>query len=312
MDQQLLDIIEQSAAVPTMPQVVTRFIEISADPDYKADELVEVLSVDPGITSELLRLTNSPLFGLSRKVSSLKQAVTLLGMNRVRTLVLGRYLVGRMQGILREPGNFSLSYYWRRSLTQAVLASRLADHLAPQYREEAFIASLLSDSGVVVMAQAIPERYESILSEYAPLRGQNLDQMERDLFGITHAEVSALVLEKWMLPQLVVGAVRRHHDSDLELPTSTERQLPLIVAAANNVAKLLCEKPDRANVVQYCQQAIEKLGIDVAGLARVLDQMQNDINQFADLLGVGIITSHIYERVIEMVQKELSAQAVAT
>lgn len=310
MDREVLELIEQSAAVPTMPQVVTRFIELSANPDYKLDDLIEVLSVDPGISSELLRLTNSALFGLSRKVSSLKHAVALLGLSRVRTLVLGRYLVGRMQqGWQKRDGlSFSLSYYWRRSLTHAVLASRLAEHLAPRYREEAFIGGLLADSGVMVMAQAMDQRYQPILAEYAPLRGQNLPDLERELLGICHAEVSAMVLEKWMLPETVVEAVRQHHEVFEGPATSTDRQLPRIVAAADKIAKILCEKPDQQTVAQSCQEAIEGLGIDLVGLARVLDRMQDDIQQFAELLGVNVITSRIYERVIEVVQNELTAQ----
>jgi len=308
MDQQVVALIEQSAAIPTMPQVVTRFIELSADPDYELDDLVEVLSSDPGITGELLRMTNSALFGLARKVTSLKQAVALLGMARVRTLVLGRYLIERMQQGSDLPDEFDRDYYWRRSLTQAVLASRLAEHLAPKYRQEAFIAGLLSDTGVVVLAQALPSEYQSLLAEYVPLEGGRLFEMEAERLGTTHAAVSAMVLEKWMLPELVVSAVRRHHESFGQTQTEPD-QLAHIVAAADAVSRLLCKKPDRSTVAENCRKALDGLGIGTAGLARVLGQIQDDIQQFADLLGVSVIRSNVYHRAIQLIQDDLLATA---
>jgi len=310
MDQQVLALIEQSAAIPTMPQVVTRFIELSADPDYELDDLVEVLSSDPGITGELLRMTNSALFGLARKVTSLKQAVALLGMARVRTLVLGRYLVERMQQGVELPSGYDRDYYWRRSLTQAVLASRLAEHLAPRHRQEAFIAGLLADTGIVVLAQAMPDRYQSLLAEYTPLKGKCLFDMEVERLGVTHADVSALVLEKWKLPEVVVGAVRRHHESFTQTATE-EDQIAHIVAASDAVSKLLCEKPDHTTVAENCRKALDGLGIGTAGLARVLGQIQDDIQQFADLLGVSVIRSNVYNRAIQLIQEDLLATAQA-
>ncbi len=310
MDQQVLALIEQSAAIPTMPQVVTRFIELSADPDYELDDLVEVLSSDPGITSELLRMTNSALFGLARKVTSLKQSVALLGMARVRTLVLGRYLVERMQQGSELPSEYDRDYYWRRSLTQAVLASRLAEHLAPRHRQEAFVAGLLADTGIVVLAQAMPDRYQSLLTEYVPLKGKRLFDMEAERLGVTHADVSALVLEKWMLPELVVSSVRRHHESFGQTATE-EDQIAHIVAASDTVSKLLCEKPDHTTVAENCRKALDGLGIGTAGLARVLGQIQDDIQQFADLLGVSVIRSNVYNRAIQLIQEDLLATAQA-
>ena len=155
MNQEMLDLIAGSAALPTMPQVVIRFLEISADEQCNVGDLIAVLATDPGIASELLRLSNSSLFGVTREISSLQQAVTLLGMARVRILVLGRYMVERVDSDATTGVDFDFSYYWRRSLGTAVLAARFADQLAPRRREEAFIGGLMADVGVVIMTRAI-------------------------------------------------------------------------------------------------------------------------------------------------------------
>ena len=95
MNAKVADAISKSAAVPSIPQVVTRFLEVIQDPNFDYDDVVKAIGADAGTVSEILRLANSALFGVSRKVTSLRQALTLLGPRRTRSLVLGRYLVER-------------------------------------------------------------------------------------------------------------------------------------------------------------------------------------------------------------------------
>src|SRR2546423_22112 len=97
MHTQTLEAIKRSSTIPSMPLVATRCMEITQDPNCSYNDLVELLNTDPGIASDILRLANSPLFGVSRKVSVLKQAVTLLGVKRIRNLVLARYLVQSLE-----------------------------------------------------------------------------------------------------------------------------------------------------------------------------------------------------------------------
>jgi len=133
MNASVLESIKKSAAVPSMPQVVLRFLEIMQDPDFDYADLVKVLSADPGTVGELLRLANSALFGVRNKVVSTKQALTLLGPKRVRSLLLGRYLVDTMTH--RKVAGLDMSYFWRRSLTSSLLASHLANEKIKPHRD---------------------------------------------------------------------------------------------------------------------------------------------------------------------------------
>jgi len=303
-----LDLIVRSAALPTMPQVVTRFIELSAEPEYKVDDLVEVLATDPGISSELLRLTNSALFGVTRQVSSLKQAFTLLGLGRVRTLVLGRYMISQIGPGDVERSDFSFSYFWRRSLSTAVLAAKFAHHIAPKYREEAFIGGLLADIGVVILLKSLPQRYGPIAAEYAPLRGEHFLDRELQELGVTHADVGALVLERWMLPPLVVEAVRHHHAA--EIPEAAEQEdawrLAAIIHGSQLIAKLLCEDPRKNPVYDICKVAMDKVGLDVGVLPEILTQVEGTIRELAELLGIELIRSDVYNRISQLIAEELA------
>ncbi len=309
MQQDLLDLISRSTTLPTMPQVVVRFLEISADERSDIQQLITVLKADPGICSELLRMTNSALFGMTRTVSSLQQAVALLGLGRVRTLVLGRYMVNQLDSSASQLEGLSFSYYWRRALASAVLATRFAEHLAPTQREEAFVGALLCDIGVVAMLQAIGKVYSQIVVDYAPLHGDDYVDRERAALGLTHADVSAMILEKWMLPPAIVEAVRHHHIEDLsDVSDQATRDLAMIINASGRLGRILCEKPEKTVITQACAAAMRVLRIDTPMLQQTFKDIEPVIREFADLLRIYIVRSNVFSRICEIISQELTGQ----
>ena len=149
MNAKILEAIKRSAAVPSVPQVVTRFLEIMQDPGFDYDDLVKVLSADAGTVSEILRLVNSALFGIRHKIVSLRQALTLLGPVRTRSLLVGRYLVDAMHR--KNVEGLDMNYFWRRSLASSIVAARFADSVVPNQRDETFISALLADIGIPML-----------------------------------------------------------------------------------------------------------------------------------------------------------------
>ncbi|MCG3138234.1 MAG: hypothetical protein HJJLKODD_02095 [Phycisphaerae bacterium] len=303
---ELMEAIKRSGAVPSMPQVVMRFLEIIQDPEFQYDDLVAVLSTDPGTASEVLRMSNSALFGVARKITSLKQAMTLLGPRRVRSLVLGRYMVEAIGA--RGLGSLDENYFWRRSLACAVVTTRFADLQAPNYREEAFIAALLADIGIVILAEELPSEYQPIIQLFAPMGEANLALLEKEALGITHGEVSAAVLEHWQLPEIICEAVARHQ---LDITAATEpTHLARIINAADQISKLLCESPDSQTLVQDCQRALSMINLDLATLCEILDQVEIDVTEFASLLHIPIVPSSTYQLIRKAINDALAPSAV--
>ncbi len=306
MDTTVFDPMKHSAAIPSMPQVAVRFLEIVQDPDFDYREVVEVLSSDPGTTSDILRLANSSLFGVTRKVTALPHAMTLLGIRRVRALVLGRYVVesiGQKGCASVEP-----AYYWRRSLTTAVLAARLADALTPDRREEAFIAGLLADIGIVILDEAIPKKYRAIAEQYKAGGNPDLAVTEKALLDTNHGQVSAAVLDRWKLPQAVCQAVRWH---PWELKEQGKDLLADIVGAADRVSKKLCEPPaDIDAVVADCREIAHVLNLAPESLARCLMEIEQHITELSSLLRIDVIASQVY-RLIASKLEEYLLQPVA-
>lgn len=308
MDENILALIESGGAIPSMPQIVTRLMEITHEEDYKIEDVINLLSTDAGVASDVLRLANSPLFGLTRKVSSLTHATALLGIKRIRTLVMGRCMVEKVNA--GDEGIIDGSYYWRRSLATAVLAARFAEYAAPRQREEAFMSGLLSDVGVVVLARALPDKYAPAARAYAPKRDTDLIAVERDTVGVTHPDVSALVLERWALPLAMSQAVRHHHDRPIpaDLP-ETVGELARVVSGAADISSLLCEVPDQSVIADTCTQAMEIVGLGVGVLGRILTDIETDVSELASVLNIDVIPSRVYELIAKTVADELTPQS---
>lgn len=309
MHAETLEAIRRSAAIPSMPLVATRCFEMTQDPNCNYDRLVELLSTDPGIAAEILRMSNSALFGVARKVTSLKQSISLLGIKRLRDLVLTRYLVQRLE---QNPTQLiDISYFWRRSLTRAVVAARLADAVLPRRRDEAFIGGLLAHLGVVVLSRALPSAYAPIAAAYKPLGGDAWKQGEYNLLGITHGEVSALVLEEWSLPASLVDAVRHHQAFTPPPADAPGRELVAVLDAADAIAAVLCEAGNPVMAAEACMAAADLVGLGAPVIVATLPLVEQDVEALAGMLRVDVIPNKIFGLIAQQITLNLAAPSGA-
>ncbi len=302
MKAEVFEAIKRSAAVPSMPAVVVRFLEVIQDPNFEYDHVVRTLSADAGTVSEILRLANSPLFGVRNDVTSLKVALTLLGPKRTRSLVLGRYLVEMMGG--RSVDALDMSYCWRRSLVCASAASHFAKVVLPGSREEVFISALLCDIGIPILAQSFPDRYAPIVERFVPYGADLTPEDETSAVDTTHAEVSALVLSYWKLPDVVTASVRLH-----QAPPVADAREPMRIArlirAADQISKLLCEIPDERRIEPVCSEALKWAGCGVGVLMDMLPRLEKEVSELANLLRIDVIPSRVYEVIAQTLQEKL-------
>ena len=193
-----------------LPVLETTYLELQKrldDPDASVDQLATLVERDIGMAAKILKLTNSAFFGLRRSVASVSEALQLLGVDTVKSLVL-------MEGFLNQvrmglPRGLDLNQVESSSYRAAQVARRLAQAEAPALAEGAFTAGLLHLSGLLVAARAQPQAYADILLrlEHEPL---SLPELEREVVGIDHAQVGAYLLGLWGLPEGVVEGVRSH------------------------------------------------------------------------------------------------------
>ena len=210
MNQDLLDEILRCNSLPTLPGIAMQVLELVRRPDLDIREIASLIRNDPALSSKLLKTVNSSFYGLSRRVSTITQALVILGLQSVKTLALGFTLVGGLSKA--SPEGFDHMGYWRRSIYSAIAARTLAEALSVVHTEEAFIAALLQDIGTLAMYTALGERYASLVAGSAQHLG--LLDLEDQKLGLNHAKVGRVLAEEWSLPPLLTVPIGCHHEPD--------------------------------------------------------------------------------------------------
>jgi two-component system cell cycle response regulator len=286
-EQELLKRLKSSSTIPSMPQVIHRFLDVVRDPVFSYDDLVDVLSTDPGLTGDVLKLANSAFFGVNRRVAGLHQALALLGMRRVRSLVLGRHMVRSM--CCGESHNDLFDIFWHRSLATAVVSSRFAKRHAAALAEEAMVAGLLADAGVIVMAEGLQD-YVPLLEHYPTDAPAAYAAREREALGLDHAELGAAILEDWQLPAFIIEAVRRRYAGwPARACNSEQRSLAQLLNGAGQVSWLVTGRRADEVIVGTCLEAAEQVGTDLSGLLEVLDETELDVQELGSLLQIQVL-----------------------
>jgi putative nucleotidyltransferase with HDIG domain len=235
----LESIIARTGDLPAMPGIAVKVMEMVGDPGTSAKDLQEVISHDQALTTKVLKIANSAMFGVSRDISTLSHAIMILGFSTIRSIVLATstksiYLKGK------STGGFSMKLLWDHSIGCALVARRLARETHTVNLEEAFIAGLLHDIGKTVINLLFASRYEEVISQVYN-GGESFATVENRLMGFDHTQVGALVLRKWNLSRSLEDAVLHHHDP---ANATANPKLTAVVSLANSYCKKLGIGPE--------------------------------------------------------------------
>ena len=197
--------------MPSLTTTVKKVLEICNDPNASPNDLNRVISLDPVLTGQVLKLINSAYYGLPNRIASLTRAIIMLGLNTVKNLVLATSVLTGFKGNAHRRDVYT-DTFWEHSLNVGVTAKVLADLMEiPALEQEAyFVAGLLHDLGKLPMAACFAEDYtrmrleaEKSLSSYA--------RIERHLFGFDHCHVNRLIVAKWHLSKAMGNVLIYHH-----------------------------------------------------------------------------------------------------
>lgn len=218
------------ASLPPAPTLVTELLGLFRDPDRDIDHVVKLISYEPALTAQILRISNSACFAGDQPPSDTFEAVSRLGFYQVYCLVASifgaktRAMEGAAKGI-------SVDHAWRHSVTVAVGAS-VTEGETGEAKASAFTAGLLHDLGKLVLASAERDRYAAIIQR-ARDEGVALATLERAELGTDHAELGGELMRRWKLPPDITAAVRYHHQLEASAPYQT---LTAAVQAGNLIA----------------------------------------------------------------------------
>lgn len=261
--------VHRTGQLYSLPAVAVEVLRLTGEPRVDTRAVKECIERDPALTTRLLRVVNSSLFGVSRQVTDLGQALSLLGTRPLKMLVLGFSLPKDLFAGLEAD---VLARYWRRTLIKAVAARDLAERLWQASGDEPFIAGLIQDIGSLALIQHVGPAYLQLL-DYVQTHGGNLLDRELETLGFDHIVLSSRLLSHWGLPEPLCAAISVPPEESriAELPAG-QRPLPQMLHLAELLVRLI-EQPygpalrDLLSVgARYCGLTYEKLQALVAGV----------------------------------------------
>jgi putative nucleotidyltransferase with HDIG domain len=206
----LRGLVTRLGQLPAVPVLYRRITELCESDRGNTDQLAAIIGQDMAMTAALLKLANSAFFSLRQAVTSPAEAISVLGIDLLKALVLAQGLFGQV-GAFRIP-SFTIQHLWQHSLAVAAAGQRIAEaeQAGSRRASEFFTAGLLHDVGILILASRFPEDYTRVL-ETNRRSGADLESSEFHVFGATHAELGAYLLALWNLPAPVVEAAAHHH-----------------------------------------------------------------------------------------------------
>lgn len=198
-------------SLPSLPSLYTELLEELESPRSSMENIGKIISRDLGMVTKVLQLVNSAFFGLPRRIEEPAQAVTLLGIETVKALILGIEVFTKFEGGCAT--GFDLEGLWSHSLSVGSLSRILARHerLPKEQVDQAFMSGMLHDIGKLILASRCPEQYQEVLKAVDSTEDQDLWRVEQSNLGTGHAEVGAYLLGLWGFPDSIVEAVAFHH-----------------------------------------------------------------------------------------------------
>ncbi|MFO0897920.1 MAG: HDOD domain-containing protein [Pirellulales bacterium] len=278
----------------SLPAVALEVLELTGHPRVDTRALKAAIEKDPALTTKVLRVVNSSLFGLSREVRDLNQALALLGTKPLKLLVLGFSLP---PALLTGLESRVLGRYWRLALTKAVAARELNELLWRQSGDDAFIAGLLHDVGLLVLAQRLGESYNGFVDR-ADAEGLELGPLERSAVGFEHTDLSAALLGHWKFAPSLVEAVRNAMHP--EAPASDDmatRQLTSVLRLACDLTQLVLHG-DTSRLGRMLEQTGTPRPLTAERLQAIATSLAAKVAALADGLSVELPPGRDYQAVL--------------
>ncbi|MGE3076334.1 MAG: HDOD domain-containing protein [Dehalococcoidia bacterium] len=208
------DVLSAIEALPPLPAVALRVMEVAQNPKSSASDLALVVSSDPGLSGRLLRVVNSAAYRRTREITSVQDALVTLGFVQARNMAISGAIAGAYAPDALN-ALFRIEVFWRHSIAVAFKAAELAGKSRRIDVPSAFTAGILHNMGRLAMFYADATALDQAIAQCLA-RGAALEELEGELLGYDHAEVGGMLAARWKLPADIQDAVARHHSAPID------------------------------------------------------------------------------------------------
>jgi len=272
--------VKNVTALATLPEVTTQIIATVEDPKSSAGKLHKIIAHDPSLAARILKVVNSAFYGMPGQVGNVDRAIVLLGLNAVKNIAVAASLGQMFRGAKLGEG-FSAKDLWTHCVSVGVAARQLARNLKLPNADEAFLAGLIHDVGILVELQTWPELLQKICWT-AKSSGTPFCEVERQILTVDHTQLGMALAEQWRFPVSCQQVAGFHHD-----PAASSDEYRKLVAIVYIADTICCQSAKGFNLTAAGQQLdpvlLSNLGIDNAAVEQLKSTLTQNI---ADAMNV--------------------------
>ncbi len=269
-------LVRQVRHLLSLPTVCLKVMEMINQPRTTSRDLEKVLAQDPPLTAHILKMANSPFYGMCSRIDTLSRAVSVIGTRRIANLVLAVSTVKTFNKMTN--GIVSIENFWLHSIYCGVIANLLANRCGRKHDESIFVAGILHDIGQLILFNKKPdETREALLRMQSDTEEHAFHHYEDQVLGFNHMQVGAELARTWRLPDKLITCIACHHHPD----TAPEHRLEVsLVHIANALAGLAeLHSTDLSDVPPVHPLAWELTGLDAAEVTAVIEQAQQQFTE---------------------------------
>ena len=275
------EFIDQIENLPATPQLLPELMKLVKDPDVDSERIVKLISLDPSLIANVLRICNSAFYRGAESISSLDEAVMRLGFKQIYNIVIAAAgataLTPAQEGYGIDAGEL-----WKHSVTSAVASQLIATDLRLD-SVDAFTAGIMHDIGKIILGSALESRYSEILEQTRDDQS-SLVEAEIRVLGVDHAQVGARLLERWKFPAHLVAAIEHHHDPS---KAGDHARLASVVYLGNLVAYFMGNGfGGHAFAFRGREEALTLLGVSQESLPQYMLQTFDNLQMIESMLAV--------------------------
>jgi two-component system, cell cycle response regulator len=300
MTDELLQRVRQCTNLPSLPAVALQILSLTQRADVDIAGIAKIISKDPALAGRILRTVNSSFYGRPQHVGTISQALVILGLQSVKTLVLGFSLVTNLAK--HKTSGFRHLVYWKRSIFAATAARTVAARVNLVQQEEAFLAALLADIGMLVFDRVLGDRYGEVHT--VARTHAELSAAELPMLGADHAEVGGLLAEDWRLPPILTVPIANHHTPERVMDPHLRRLTELVRIGGRCADVFVDEFPAAAigDVRKWCRTLYD---LPETQCDLLLDEIGKRTREVAGLFEIQIGTPTQYEAILKRANEAL-------
>ncbi|MFH2122431.1 MAG: GGDEF domain-containing protein [Pseudomonadota bacterium] len=300
----ILKTVLSSTELPTLPTVASALISLTSREDTTLTDIADLVSKDIALSAKILKVSNSAFYSFPQQIGSINQAVSILGINAVRSLVLSFSFLSIRTG--KKSEHFDFQKFWERSLASAVAAKLILGKVKGADTEEIFISGLLQNLGELIFAKTFPEQYEKVLCQLEEKQGAAIE-IEKKLIGVDHCFIGYEVAKSWGFPEVLLLPILFHHDPQQYVGQNLKIKATInAVYLSDILINILTSNTPEEYHKKFQKEAKRLFGLSGADINSILSDLHHQLDQAAAYFGLNIKNTKSIQEILQEANIKLS------